>query len=153
VVDEPPSKLKKKWVCGGCPQPHSQDSLSSTRCLLINTETESRVKWQLEKFSQCMCDEIRELFESRWSHQCSVYVVFRYVFSCHTLFTRTRALLFRVSAVPETNHLLQLSNLVTHSLTKLFQLPLHSRLCLSVWMINYPGYVGGLACGIHHRYI
>jgi hypothetical protein len=43
-------------LCGGChglADPRSQGSLSFARRLLINTET-SRVKWPLEKFSQCV---------------------------------------------------------------------------------------------------
>ena len=45
------------WCGGhsGLAHPHSQDSLLPICHLLINTETDSRVKWLVEKFSQCVC--------------------------------------------------------------------------------------------------
>ena len=53
---------EKKWVLllecvvdtAGLVHPRSQDSLLPTRHLLINTETDSRVKWLVESFSQCV---------------------------------------------------------------------------------------------------
>ena len=38
----------------GLAHPHSQDSLLPTRYLLMNTGTDSRVKWWVENFSQCV---------------------------------------------------------------------------------------------------
>ena len=43
------------WWNRGLAQPRSQDSLWPTRRLLINTETDSRVKWLVENLSQCVC--------------------------------------------------------------------------------------------------
>jgi len=42
--------------CHGLAHPCSQDCLSSTHPHLINTETESRVKWQLEREASVWCD-------------------------------------------------------------------------------------------------
>jgi hypothetical protein len=77
-------------------------------------------------------------------------------FSTHTLHTHTQytvtpspaALLHCVKSRPHTD-----------SLWPNISLPLHSQLRLDVytfirlrcvWVMQYPGYVGGLACGIHH---
>ena len=45
-------------MCGGhrgLAHPHSEDSLLPTRHLLINTGTDSRVKWRVENFGQSVC--------------------------------------------------------------------------------------------------
>jgi hypothetical protein len=46
-----------KWHCGGhrgLTHPRNQDSLLPTCYLVINTGTESQVKWRVENFSQCV---------------------------------------------------------------------------------------------------
>ena len=41
-------------VSAGLDHPHSQDSILPTGYLIINTETDTGVKWLVKNFSQCV---------------------------------------------------------------------------------------------------
>jgi len=68
----------------GLAHPHGQDSLLPIHHLLINTETYSRVKWLLEKFSQCVWravsaaskqPTIENVHTEKWClHECVLFV-------------------------------------------------------------------------------
>jgi len=73
--------------CGGhrgLAHPRSQDSLLPIRHLLVNTETDSRVKWLLEKFSVCVWRGVSaaskrsamySVHAEKWCLRVSVYCV------------------------------------------------------------------------------
>ena len=121
------SDLSGGWCTGhrGLNHPRSQDSLLPIRHLLINSETDSRVKWLVEKFSQfetrsaaskrpaiysvhaekwclrvsvyCVCRDIHTNHNHSRNHTCTVHHLFLFITTNKSTIDQPRGLVVRVS--------------------------------------------------------
>ena len=154
----------------GLAHPRSQDSLLPTCHLLINTETDLRVKWLVENFIQCVWCAVNGA--SKWLAIYSVHAE-KWRLTCVYC---VLGITYQLQPQQKPHWWLR-CDLNTHCLptwyimqqgmdtsTRLGQPPDSSftpnRVGIrvlpfwpkkpTVWAINYPGYMGGLGHSVHH---